>query len=86
MGIAFAYESKACRDKEKRRSRAKRALVGRLDERTGGIVPVDGRAKSARKRAAGGERLLESGGACGGLREKARLARLENGAIDARNA
>lgn len=53
MGIDFAYESKAYRDKEKRRSHAKRALVGRLDERTGGIVPVDGRAKSARKRAAG---------------------------------
>lgn len=51
-GITYAYESKAYWDKEKKQSRAKRTLIGRVDEATGEIVPTDGRVRKARERAA----------------------------------
>ena len=51
-GITYAYESKARWDKEKKQSRAKRTLIGRVDEATGEIVPTDGRVRKARERAA----------------------------------
>ena len=44
-GITYAYENKAYWDKEKKVSRSKRTLIGRLDEATGRIVPTDGRGK-----------------------------------------
>lgn len=47
-GITYVYESKAFWDKEKRQSRAKRTLLGRLDPETGEIVPTDGRGKRRR--------------------------------------
>lgn len=50
-GITYAYESKARWDKEKKQSRAKRTLIGRVDEETGEIVPTDGRVRKARERA-----------------------------------
>ena len=43
--ITYAYESKAWWDKEKKQSRSKRTLIGRLDEATGKIVPTDGRCR-----------------------------------------
>ena len=51
-GITYAYESKARWDKEKKQSRAKRTLIGRVDDATGEIVPTDGRVRKARERAA----------------------------------
>ena len=42
-GITYVYESKAYWDKEKKQSRAKRTLIGRIDPETGEIVPTDGR-------------------------------------------
>ena len=51
-GITYAYESKAYWDKEKKQSRAKRTLIGRVDEATGEILPTDGRVRKARERAA----------------------------------
>ena len=42
-GITYAYESISYWDKEKKQSRAKRKLIGRVDEATGEIVPTDGR-------------------------------------------
>jgi hypothetical protein len=42
-GITYAYESIATWDKEKKMSRAKRTLIGRVDPNTGEIVPTDGR-------------------------------------------
>lgn len=51
-GITYAYESKAYWDKEKKQSRAKRTLIGRVDPDTGEIVPTDGRVRRARERAA----------------------------------
>ncbi|MGN0356508.1 MAG: IS1634 family transposase [Blautia sp.] len=44
-GITYAYENKAWWDKEKKQSRSKRRLIGRLDETTGEIVPTDGRCR-----------------------------------------
>ena len=48
-GITYAYENKSWWDKKKKMSRAKRTLVGRLDEKTGGIVATDGRVKKKMK-------------------------------------
>ncbi|EHQ35206.1 IS1634 family transposase [Methanoplanus limicola] len=42
-GITYAYRSVSYWDKEKKQSRAKRTLIGRVDKETGKIVPTDGR-------------------------------------------
>ncbi|MCR4865793.1 MAG: hypothetical protein K5921_02580 [Lachnospiraceae bacterium] len=42
-GLTYAYETTYVWDKEKKQSRSKRTLIGRLDETTGEIVPTDGR-------------------------------------------
>lgn len=44
-GITYAYENKAFWDKEKKQSRSKRTLIGRVDPDTGEIVPTDRRCK-----------------------------------------
>ena len=44
-GITYAYESMAFWDKEKKQSRAKRRLIGRVDPDTKEIVPTDGRGR-----------------------------------------
>jgi DNA modification methylase len=44
-GITYAYESNSYWDKEKKVSRSKRTLIGRVDKDTGEIVPTDGRNK-----------------------------------------
>ena len=44
-GITYAYENKSFWDKDLKRSRSKRTLIGRLDPETGKIVPTDGRCK-----------------------------------------
>ena len=44
-GITYAYESISHWDKEKKQSRAKRTLIGRLDPVLGEIIPTDGRCK-----------------------------------------
>jgi hypothetical protein len=44
-GITYAYESHSYWDKEKKMSRAKRTLIGRVNAETGEIVPTDGRCK-----------------------------------------
>lgn len=49
-GITYAYESTAWRDKEKKQSRSKRTLIGRLDDGTGKIVPTDGRCRKDRSK------------------------------------
>ncbi len=48
-GITYVYESESYYDKEKRQSRARRTLIGKLDEQTGEIVPTDGRGKNRKK-------------------------------------
>lgn len=47
-GITYVYDSKSFYDKEKKCSRAKRTLIGKLDPETGDIIPTDGRNKGAR--------------------------------------
>ena len=49
-GITYAYESISFWDKEKKQSRSKRTLIGRVDEETGEIVPTDGRMKKAKEK------------------------------------
>lgn len=44
-GITYAYENKAYWDKEKKQSRSKRTLIGRVDPETDKIIPTDGRCK-----------------------------------------
>ena len=51
-GITYAYDSVAHWDKEKKQSRAKRTLIGRVDPVSGEIVPTNQshrRASSAKK-------------------------------------
>lgn len=44
-GITYAYESVSYWDKEKKQSRAKRTLIGRVDKQSGKIIPTDGRGR-----------------------------------------
>ena len=44
-GITYAYENTAYYDKETKKSRSKRTLIGRVDPETKEIVPTDGRCK-----------------------------------------
>jgi len=42
-GITYVYESHSYWDPEKKMTRAKRKLIGRMDPETGETVPTDGR-------------------------------------------
>lgn len=44
-GITYAYNAEYSWDKEKKQSRSKRSLIGRVDQQTGEIKPTDGRMK-----------------------------------------
>ncbi len=48
-GITYAYESHSYWDPEKKMTRAKRKLIGRIDPETGDIVPTDGRTRKDKK-------------------------------------
>jgi len=54
-GITYVYESHSYWDKEKRMSRAKRTLIGRLDPDTNEIIPTDGRNRKAQAAQAAGK-------------------------------
>lgn len=49
-GITYVYDSKSYYDKRKKCSRAKRTLIGKIDPKTGEIVPTDGRNKGAKSK------------------------------------
>lgn len=51
-GTTYVYESESYWDKEKKQPRARRKLIGKLDEATGEIVPTG---KSGRKKGASGQ-------------------------------
>lgn len=55
-GITYAYESKSYWDKDKKQSRAKRTLIGRVDSETGDIIPTDGRGKRKEEAATNSKR------------------------------
>ena len=44
-GITYAYESVSYWDKSKQQSLSKRTLIGRVDDKTGEILPTDGRGR-----------------------------------------
>ena len=44
-GITYAYDNISFWDKDLKRSRSKRTLIGRVDQETGKIIPTDGRCK-----------------------------------------
>jgi len=48
-GITYAYESVSYWDKEKKQSRAKRTLIGRVNQETGEIIPTDGRGRKPKE-------------------------------------
>lgn len=48
-GITYAYESVSYWDKEKKQSRAKRTLIGRVDPQSGKVVPTDGRVQKSKE-------------------------------------
>ena len=49
-GITYGYDSKSYYDKEKKCSRAKRTLIGKINPDTGEMIPTDGRNKGARSK------------------------------------
>jgi transposase len=49
-GITYAYESISYWDKEKKQSRAKRKLIGRVNKDTNEIVPTDGRCRKDKQK------------------------------------
>jgi hypothetical protein len=51
-GLTYAYESHSYWDKEKKMTRAKRKLIGRVDPVSGEIVPTDGRGRKDKKKPA----------------------------------
>lgn len=65
-GITYIYESISYWDKEKKQSRSKRTLLGKLDPETGEMIPTRKRAKkeeletAARAKAALEEALLKN--------------------------
>nr|WP_300663431.1 hypothetical protein [uncultured Acetatifactor sp.] len=52
-GITYVYESHSYWDPEKKMTRAKRKLIGKIDPDTGETVPTDGRNKKPRTPASG---------------------------------
>ncbi len=44
-GITYAYEAAYHWDKDKKQSRCTRKLIGRVDDKTGNILPTDGRCR-----------------------------------------
>ena len=52
-GITYVYESHSYWDPEKKMTRAKRKLIGRVDPDTGETVPTDGRNKKTKAPAPG---------------------------------
>lgn len=48
-GITYAYESHSYWDPEKKMTRARRKLIGRVDPVTGEITPTDGRNRKGKQ-------------------------------------
>lgn len=56
-GITYAYQNEAYWDKEKQQSRAKRKLIGKIDPKTGEIVPT----RSYKRKSQGSEQEVKPG-------------------------
>ncbi len=44
-GITYVYESSSYWDKKKKQPRSKRTIIGKIDPKTGEVIPTDGRCK-----------------------------------------
>ncbi len=51
-GITYVYESESYWDPEKKQPRARRKLIGKIDEETGEIVPTNGRGRKSKEQKA----------------------------------
>ena len=51
-GITYVYESHSFWDPDKKMTRAKRTLIGRLDPDTGEVIPPDGRNRKVKAKPA----------------------------------
>lgn len=51
-GITYVYESHSFWDPDKKMTRAKRTLIGRLDPDTGEVIPTDGRNRKVKAKPA----------------------------------
>lgn len=60
-GITYAYTSESYWDKEKKQSRAKRTLIGRVDKETGEIVSTDGRNRRSTMDDSSADRIKKRG-------------------------
>ena len=72
-GITYVYESHSYWDPEKKMTRARRKLIGRLNPETGEIVPTDGRNRKAaakKKAAADSEKNPDYEELCRSLQQK----------------
>jgi len=56
-GITYAYDSFSYRDKETKKVRAIRKLIGRVDKETGEIVATDGRRRKDKVKEEAGEQI-----------------------------
>ncbi len=52
-GVTYVYESESYWDKEKKQPRARRKLIGKIDEATGEIVPTNGRGRKPKEQKTG---------------------------------
>lgn len=48
-GITYVYESESYWDKEKQQPRARRKLIGKLDETTGEVIPTGSRGRKKKE-------------------------------------
>ena len=80
-GITYVYESKSYYDKEKKCSRAKRTLIGKLDPETGDIIPTDGRNKGAKTPSASNKSVESSADRIRELEDENRQLRLQISAL-----
>ena len=75
--ITYDYDSKSSYEKEKKCSRAKRTLIGKIDPDTGEIIPTDGRNKGAKSKPAATSPEINKGRRIQELEDENRQLRLQ---------
>lgn len=77
-GITYVYEAVYRWDKEKKQSRCKRTLIGRVDEITGNIIPTDGRCKHLKKNASDSDTINPVDTTCSDEKSSNKKSKLVN--------
>lgn len=80
-GITYVYDSKSYYDTEKKCSRAKRTLIGKVDPDTGEVIPTDGRNKGARSKPTGSSPEIDKDKRILELEDENRQLRLQISAL-----